>query len=312
MTAQTYPWLLRDDDRGAVEREVERDLEYHRAYAGTTRRGIRGLVAVVALLVGFVSFAVLAQRLATVLDASLFGREGPSTPLQQAAGAIGLAALIPYSMFLNRVVYGAGVGSLHSVTGRFRFGVLGRALLVFGPPIVLAVAVLSSRGSDPVAWTSVDLIAYVVVGTLLTPLAAAGEEYGFRGLLFRVLGSWAPGPRSGAVVGIVVTTVLFSLIHGTVDPFLFTSYLVLFGSAAIVTWRTGGLEVAVVVHAVYNVTAIVLATALHADVGGELAERGSAVGSWVNLVPSAVLVVVTAVVWSMTRRGPVVAEGVAS
>jgi membrane protease YdiL (CAAX protease family) len=280
-------------------------LEYHRVYATEKRRILRGIVAIVLPVVGFVGFAILYQRLSEVVDAALFARSGPSTPLRQAAGALGLAALIPYCMLVQRVLYGVPARSLHSVAGRFRFGVLARALLVFGPPLLVVIAVGSLGTSGSAPWTTADLVWFFVIGMLLTPLGAAGEEYGFRGLMFRVLGSWTRGARSGAVLGIVVTTVLFSLAHGTLDPFLFTSYLVLFSSTAIVTWRTGGLEVAVVLHGAYNVSFLVLATTLHVDVGGELAARSEAVGSWANLVPSAMLVVITAVVWWTTRRtGP--------
>ncbi|SES36546.1 CAAX protease self-immunity [Lentzea albida] len=302
MSGNGRSWLLQGDQPVPV-RGVPAGSEYHRAYAGEGRRVLRGILAIVLLVVGFVGFAVLFQRLSEVADLALFGRSGPSTPLRQAAGALGLAALIPYSMLVQRIVYGVRAGSLHSVAGRFRFGVLGRALLVFGPPLLLVVSVVALSGVKSVPWTTVDLISFFVIGMLLNPLAAAGEEYGFRGLLFRVFGGWTRGARSGAIFGIVMTTVLFSLAHGTLDPFLFTSYLVLFSSMAIVTWRTGGLEVAVVLHSVYNVTALVLATTLHVDVGAELANRGAAVGAWNNLAPSAVLVVITAIVWWMTRKG---------
>ncbi len=295
------PWLLRGD-RPVWMPAVPAGLEYHRVYATEKRRVLRGIVAIVLLVAGFVGFAVLFQRLSEVVDAELFARSGPSTPLRQAAGALALAALIPYSMLVQRVLYGVPARSLHSVAGRFRFGVLGRALLVFGPPLLLVIAVGSLGGSDPAPWTTADLVWFFAIGMLLTPLGAAGEEYGFRGLMFRVLGGWTRGARSGAVLGIVVTTVLFSLAHGTLDPFLFASYLVLFSSMAVVTWRTGGLEVAVVLHGVYNVSFLVLGTTLHVDVGAELAARSEAVGSWANLVPSTTLVVITAIVWWMTRR----------
>lgn len=302
-TTDHQPWLLRDDHplRGPA---VPAGVEYHRVYAGQDRRILRGLLAIVLLVAGFVGFAVLFQHLSEVLDAALYGRSGPSTPLRQAAGALALAALIPYSMLLQRVLYGVPAGSLHSVAGRFRFGVLGRSLLVLGPPVLVVMAIGALGGVDSVPWTTADLVWFFVIGMLLTPLGAAGEEYGFRGLMFRVLGGWTRGARSGAVLGVVVTTVLFSLAHGTLDPFLFTSYLVLFSSTAIVTWRTGGLEVAVVVHGVYNTAALVLGTALHVDIGAELASRSEAVGSWANLVPSAVLVLLTAAVWWATRGGP--------
>ncbi len=198
-----------------------------------------------------------------IVDRELFGRSGPSTPLKQAAGALSLALLIPYCMLLQRVLYGVPPRSLHSVAGRFRYGVFGRALLVFGPVVLIAVALVYLDESGSVPWATADLVAFFVIGMVLTPLAAAGEEYGFRGLLFRVLGSWTREARSGAILGIVATTVLFALAHGTLDPFLLTSYLVLFSSTAIVTWRTGGLEVAVVLHGVYNVAFLVLATTLH-------------------------------------------------
>ncbi len=312
MAARERPWLLQGDQPVPV-RGVPSGAEYHRVYAGQGRRILRGMLAIVLLVVGFVGFAVLFQRLSEVVDAAVFDRSGPSTPLRQAAGALGLAALIPYSMLVQRVVYGVRAGSLHSVAGRFRFGVLGRALLVFGPPLLIVVAVVGLGGGSVVPWTTPDLISFFVIGMLLTPLGAAGEEYGFRGLLFRVVGGWTRGAKSGATLGIVTTTVLFSLVHGTLDPFLFTSYLVLFSCLAIVTWRTGGLEVAVVLHGVYNVTALVLGTTLHLDIGAELANRGAATGSWLNLAPSAALVVITAIVWWMTREdGPARTPGTAA
>jgi hypothetical protein len=158
---------------------------------------------------------------------------------------------------------------------------------------------------DRIPWSTGDLVAFFIIGMTLIPLAAAGEEYGLRGLMFRIVGSWTRSSLSGAVLGITLTTVLFSLSHGTLDPYILGSYLVLFGAMAIITWRTGGLEVAVVLHAVYNVSALVLATTLHLDVGGDLGSRGEIVGTPANLVPSAALAIITAIIWWTTRKsGP--------
>ncbi|MER6825471.1 type II CAAX endopeptidase family protein [Streptosporangium sp. NPDC000563] len=304
MTNTTEGWLLRADEPERPTR-VPAGVEYHRIYAGDKRRIARGILAIVLLFAGLIGFAQLFLIGAAVIDARLLGRTG-FTPLRQAAGALSLAVLIPYSMLLQRLLYGVPAGSLHSVSGRFRYGVLGRSLLVFGPLLLLVVSVgFFLVPGEAVPWTAADLVAFIVISTLLSPLAAAGEEYGLRGLMFRVLGGWTRGARSGAILGIVVTTVLFSLFHGTLDPYLLTSYLVLFSALAIVTWRTGGLEVAVVLHAVYNATAFVLATTLHLDLGGALSSRGETVGSVGNLVPSAGLVVITAIIWWMTRKsGP--------
>jgi membrane protease YdiL (CAAX protease family) len=253
-------------------------------------------------MVGFAQLSLIGARL---IDTEILGRTG-FTPLQQAAGALSLALLIPYCMLLQRLLYGVPFRSIHSVAGRFRYGVLGRALLAFGPVLLVVIASgFLLAPADPIPWSTFDLVAYFVIGMLLTPLAAAGEEYGFRGFMFRVVGGWTRGARLGAVIGITLPTVLFSLLHGSLDPYILTSYLVLFGSLAIITWRTGGLETAVVLHVVYNLTALVLATTLHVDLGGALNSRGEIAGSAATLIPSATLILITAGVWWITRKtGP--------
>lgn len=284
---------------------VPAGVEYHRVFAGEKRRILRGILTIVLLVVGLIGFAQLFLIGAALIDTHVLGRTG-FTPLQQAAGALSLGVLIPYSMLLQRLLYGVPARSLHSVAGRFRFGVFGRSLLVFGPLLLVVISAgFLLAPSETVPWTTVDLVAMFVIGMLLTPLAAAGEEYGFRGLMFRVVGGWTRGARLGAVLGIIIPTVLFSLFHGSLDPFILTSYLVLFGSLAIITWRTGGLEVAVVLHVVYNVTALVLGTTLHVDLGGALSSREEIAGSITNLIPSAALILITAIVWWITRKtGP--------
>nr|WP_297429621.1 CPBP family intramembrane glutamic endopeptidase [uncultured Actinotalea sp.] len=300
-TRREVGWLLQPDEPARRPPRVPPGVEYHRVYAGPKRRILRGVLAIVLLLAGMIVFGQLFLNAAETIDAQVFDRAG-FTPLRQAAGSLSLVLLIPWSMLLQRVLYGVPAASLHSVTGRFRHGLLGRALLVLAPLLLVAVAIPFLEPADTVPWTTADLVALFLASAVLTPLAAAGEEYGFRGLMFRVVGSWTRGARSGLVLGTVVTTVVFSLLHGTLDPYLLTTYLVLFGSMAIVTWRTGGLEVAVVLHAVYNTALFVLALMLQQDVGGALEGRGEATGSPVFLVPSAVLVVITALVWWMTRR----------
>jgi membrane protease YdiL (CAAX protease family) len=303
MSGRGESWLTRPDK--AVEATgVPEGVEYHRIYAGEGRRLIRGVAAIVLLLAGLIIFARACLAMAAAIDTHILGRTG-FTPVQFAAGAISLALLIPYSMLLQRWLYGVPARSLHSVAGCFRFGVFGRALLVFGPLVLVAMSVGPMVPDDRIPWSKGDLVAFFVIGMTLIPLAAAGEEYGVRGLMFRVIGSWTRRSLPGAILGIALTTVLFSLFHGTLDPYILGSYLVLFGAMATITWRTGGLEVAVVLHAVYNVSALVLATTLHLDVGGDLGSRGEIVGTPANLVPSVALAIITAGIWWTTRKsGP--------
>lgn len=311
MHGQSESWFLRTDKAVEANR-VPAGVEYHRVYAGDKRRILHGVAAIVLLLAGLIVLAQACLAGAAAIDAHLLGRTG-FTPLQLAAGAFSLALLIPYSMLLQVWLYGVPARSLHSVAGSFRFGVFGRSLLVFSPFVLIAMTVGSFAPDERISWSTGDLVAFVVIGMTLVPLAAAGEEYGLRGLMFRVFGSWTRGSLSGAILGITLTTILFSLFHGSLDPYILGSYLVLFGAMAIITWRTGGLEVAIVLHAVYNLSALILATTLHLDVGGDLNSRGEIVGTPANLVPSAALAIITAVIWWSTRKsGPARTPGISS
>lgn len=302
-TTTGTPWLLRETPavRRPAAGHTPPGVPYHRVYAGPRRRIPRGLLAIALLLTGFVGFSAGFVELSTVIDREWFGRDEHFTPLRHLAGSLSLALLVPWSMLIQRLLYGVPAASLHSVAGHLRLAILSRALLVLAPIVLVAVGISALQGGETTTWSEGDLIVMFLSGLLVTPLAAAGEEYGFRGLMFRVVGGWARTERAGLVVGVVVTTAFFSLIHGTLDPYLLTSYVVLFASMALVTWRTGGLEVAVVLHGAYNM-ALLLATTLHLDVGGELEDRGSAEGAPLSLVPSAAIVLTTAIVWLWTRR----------
>jgi membrane protease YdiL (CAAX protease family) len=73
---------------------------------------------------------------------------------------------------------------------------------------------------------------------------------------------------------------------------------------ALITWRTGGLETAVVLHAANNAFGLLLVLVLHADLGA-LTDRSTGAGSVVYLIPVVLLAIITAVVWYRTRHdGP--------
>jgi membrane protease YdiL (CAAX protease family) len=92
-----------------------------------------------------------------------------------------------------------------------------------------------------------SLLAVVVVVLLLTPLQCAGEEYAFRGLPMQLFGTWLRTP----VVGVVLPVPLFVLGHGydwvgQLDLAVFAL------SMGFLVWKSGGLELAVVVHTANN------------------------------------------------------------
>jgi membrane protease YdiL (CAAX protease family) len=195
--------------------------------------------------------------------------------------------------------------SLHSVVSRFRFVLIGRALVFVGPLwLGVSLVVLHFQPLEQATQSSAYLLTILALTVLLTPLQGAGEEYGFRGLVFRITSSWNRGPRTALVVGVLLSSLVFSLVHISADPWFNLWTFSLAVSMAIVTWRTGGIEVACVVHGLNNTLTYVLLTVLHADLSVAV-ERSAGSGMVVLVVPSAAAVLIAAVVWVRTRRtGP--------
>ncbi|WP_030272811.1 CPBP family intramembrane glutamic endopeptidase [Micromonospora globosa] len=307
MTAATKPnsLLTPGEPRNGPSAPV--GVEYHRVLAGDERRIGRGILAIILLLAGFVIFPTVLGRAAAAIDVQQ-GNTPPIlggtdyTPLYHASTMLSLGLLIPWSMLIQRWLYGVPGASLHSVTSRFRFDLLGRSLLVFGPAWLVVVALGSLAPVDEAPWSQTDLVAIFIATMLLTPLQSAGEEYGVRGLIFRVIGSWTRSRRAGLVAGVLVSSVLFTAAHGATDPYIIVWYFVLWTGLAIITWRTGGLEIAVMLHAVLNTFSFILATSLRVDLGSALQDRSAGVGTPYQLVPAFAVVVITAIIWWRTRK----------
>ncbi|WP_435107925.1 CPBP family intramembrane glutamic endopeptidase [Nocardiopsis synnemataformans] len=295
----------------SAPRPVPPGVEYHRVLAGDKRCIGRGVLAIVLLLVGMFAFSIVFSQAAALVDTRM-DRTNPAaggtdyTPLYHGATMFSLALLIPWSMLIQRWLYGVRGASLHSVVSGFRFDVFGRALLFIGPLWLIAVTVMNvSTPSEQTHWPVADLVGMFVLTLLLVPLQTAGEEYGLRGLVFRVAGSWSRGPRAGLVVGVLVSSLVFTTIHGAGDPWINLWYFTLAVSLAVITWRTGGVESAVVIHGLLNTLTFLLVTALHTDIGASIADRSAGTGSPVLLVPSVTVAVVAVVVWVRTRgTGP--------
>ncbi len=91
-------------------------VEYHRGLAGGKRRIGRGLLAIALLLGGMQFFIFVLVIIAALIDSAI-GTEASTgyTPLVNAAGAFSVALLIPWSMLIQRWLYGVRGGSLSSV-----------------------------------------------------------------------------------------------------------------------------------------------------------------------------------------------------
>ena len=154
-------------------------------------------------------------------------------------------------------------------------------------------------------WSYTDVLWILLATLLLTPLQAAGEEYGFRGLIFRVAGGWTRGARAGLAVGVLVSSVAFAVVHLSTDIWLNLWYLIFGIGLTLITWRSGGIEIAVVLHAGYNTLSFVFDAALRTDIAKVVTDRAAGAATIGVLVPSAVVVITALVVWVRTRRsGP--------
>ncbi len=273
--------------------------------ASEKRRVGRGVLAIVLLLGGMLVFSLALGGSAQLLGELLDHTGGVYSPLQHGAAMLSLALLVPWSMLIQRWLYGVRGASLHSVVSGFRFDVFARAALSVGPLwVVVVVAMGLLMPKDQTLWTVADLAAMFALTLLLTPLQSAGEEYGFRGLVFRIAGSWARGPRTALVLGVLVSSLVFAGAHASADPWYNVWYFTFAVSTALITWRSGGLEIAIVIHALNNTLLFLFDTMTHADFS-TLFDRASGSASAAVLIPCLSVVVITAVVWWRTREsGP--------
>ncbi|MEU6716366.1 type II CAAX endopeptidase family protein [Nonomuraea sp. NPDC046802] len=290
--------------------DVTAPVEYHRTLSGDHRRIGRGILAIVLLIGGSQAFAIILTTGAALIDAAIGTPERAGfTPLTYAAGMASVALLLPWSVLIQRWLYEVPARSLSSVTSRFRWEIVGRSLVLLGPAFVIILVIQYWEPLPQTTWAHLDVVWLLAIALLLAPLQAAGEEYGFRGLIFRVAGSWSRDPRIGLILGIAVSSTLFAAIHYSTSGWLNLWYLVFAVGTALITWRTGGLETAVMMHALYNTLSFVFDAALSVD-PSVATDRTEGAVTIAVLTPSIVVIAATVVVLVATRRtGPALTPG---
>ncbi|RUR03372.1 CPBP family intramembrane glutamic endopeptidase [Labedella endophytica] len=166
--------------------------------------------------------------------------------------AIGVPAVVLGSR------WGGGMrGAIHSVARRVRWGLLLRAASVVLPlyAVVLVGSFVLAPPTD-LSWPPADgrLLAVLAVVLLLTPLQCAAEEYAFRALPQQVLGIWLRSP----LWGILLPVPLFMIGHGYdwVGQIDLAVFAVCMG---FLVWKSGGVELAIVVHTANNLVLFLLA-----------------------------------------------------
>lgn len=165
---------------------------------------------------------------------------------------LSLVVLIPAAMLSIWAVHRIRPRYLSSVAGGLRWRWLLRCVLVLSPlwAVYLTVSTITDppQSGRPDQW-----VVLLVMGLLLTPWQAAAEEYAFRGWLTLNLGVYFARPLVAFAVPAVVAAAAFATAHGSPDPWILADLAVFSLVASIMTWRTGGLEAAIVLHTVNNV-----------------------------------------------------------
>jgi membrane protease YdiL (CAAX protease family) len=227
-------------------------------------RPLLGLLLIVALW--FVGAAV-------IMGVALFTAVGPNLDLLDLVDPgvllvtnLVLVVAVPCVWLAWAAAHGMTTGWSSSVLGRLRWRLLlpftFMALATLGVGIVLSVLLGFVVGDEEVTGPVPSFGWLLVVVLLTTPLQSAAEEYVFRGYLSQAIAGWVRRPRAGALVAGLLSALLFAAAHGAQDPITFLDRFAFGLAASALVWLTGGLEAAIVLHAVNNVLVFVLAGGL--------------------------------------------------
>ncbi len=291
--------------------------EYHHFLRTPRAAWWRGLLGIIATCVLFLLLQVVVTIPVVVVQAltgwELIKMEGTNivmTPALLVVTNVSIALMIPVSLLLQRLLFGQQGRWMHSVTGRFRWRIalrLGAALLPFWLVYALVLTLLfpeaAGAGGGAAAPTLAATLTMLAIVVLTTPFQAAGEEYAARGMLARSFGSWFASPRAALVAAFIGPNLLFMLAHGATDWTLALYYLFFGLACTVLVWRTGGLEAAVVLHAVNNATLFAVSSFFTTEM---VIDRSAGNGGAVMLIPAVMIALATVAISLWARRREVV------
>jgi membrane protease YdiL (CAAX protease family) len=232
------------------------------------------VVLVVGLIIGLSTGDVRVATLAD--DLTALALIDATSPLSLFVGLGSVAIWLPAVPLALLIAGIRPVGLVHSVLFRIRWRWLLACVVPSAVVVAAAIAVtfftlplMSGAQLGPMTTPLPTFLVSMAMVLLLVPFQAAAEEYVFRGIITQAIGAWV----RWLPVALVVPTLLFAAGHiydiwGLIDVSVFGI------TAAFVTWRTGGLEAAIVLHALNNIAAFaVLASGVTG--GTSIGESGS-------------------------------------
>lgn len=266
------------------------------------------LVIIPVLLISMFVAQLALTFVVVVVEVAAFGRDPGDTslsPLMMAAVNLSLAVMGPLAVLLTAVIGRVPWRSLLAFPRRMslrRWGVYfgGFTLLVALALAIMAVLDPAAAGLSSFALTGTT-VGLLVVAVLSTPLQAAGEELMFRGALMPLIASWIRAAKPALVTGLIGSSILFGLVHMSVDPWLLSYYTVFGLCMAAMAVLSRGLEAPIAFHVTNNVIMMV-AGALFADGQGIVIDRSVGMGGPFMLLAIAVDLTAVAIVWLYERR----------
>ena len=289
----------------AVTLPVE-ERPYHQFWRSPGNAAWRPIVTVLSVAVGFVVVSMFFGLLALVIDTprTLDLRSIVLTPALFLANNLSLAAVIPLSIGFAVLFLRQPAGYLASVTGKIRWRWMFKIAALLAPIWAIEQAFMTW-----LIWDQMELafrphtIAMIAIILTTQVFQCAGEEYGFRGIMNRGIGGLIGHETASFLVSAVFSSLLFMVIHNAQDVWLNLFYFVFGMLASYVTWRTGGLEAAIAIHSVNNLSAMVLLP--FSDISG-LFNRSAGTGNALVLVNLAFLLLGVWVVLRFARKDALV------
>lgn len=259
----SVPWTM-----AQVIREPQPGVDYTRVLVDPDSSPRAGLIGLVGLLLGYV----------VVVPALLYAFTGVTWLIEADRGEgfrayylrsiqyrtvgglvsthLALASLVVVVLLLARYVNHRRPRWVVSVQPgiRWRFGIAVAIVAV----VVLNLTQLLVRGGADAHYTVPRLWWVWLLAILLTsPFQALAEEMFFRGYLMNVISdlSTAAPEKVGKWISIVVSAIVFALLHGSQNVWLFGDRLVFGLLAGWLVVVTGGIEAPVAAHVVNNLFA---------------------------------------------------------
>jgi uncharacterized protein len=176
-------------------------------------------------------------------------------PAGMLATNLGIACLIPISFVVIMVVHQMRPRWLGSVRPglRWRFLLISLGIAMVSLAAVFALSTLTGPGTS--LHPQPGFLSFLIIILLTSPLQAAGEEYLFRGYLLQAFGSAVRNPW----FGVVFSSLVFAIFHGTQNLPLFIDRFAFGLLAAALVVETGGIEAGIGAHVINNVYAFGLA-----------------------------------------------------